>query len=142
MAGAGMFAAVILFFADWIFWHLGGVLFGYDDFVFSFNLILPEGQLRVPVVLYLALTAGFVEEVIFRGLFWTAISEWQFKRFKPFIYVFSSSLVFASVHWEQGMAGMLSSFAFGIVAAMFYLRLRNLWPMITAHTLIDIYYFW
>lgn len=142
MLGAGIFCAAILFITSQVFWHLGGLFFGFDDFIFSFNLIVPEGRWRIPVVLYMAFTAGFFEEVVFRGLFWTAISDCKFQKFKKFVYVILSSVVFAAVHWEQGMAGILSVFAFGLVAAIFYLQLKNLWPMITAHTLVDIYYFW
>ena len=142
MMGAGIFAAIVLFVTDQVAWHLAGLVFGFDDFLFAFDQVVPEGNWHLPVVLYLAFTAGFVEEVIFRGLFWAAISEISSLRFKGPVYVVSSSAVFAVLHWEQGMAGMLASFAFGVVAAMFYLQLKNLWPMITAHTLVDLYYFW
>lgn len=142
MFGAGVFAAVILFITDQVAWHLAGFAFGFDDYSFSFNEVVPQGKWHIPVVLYLAFTAGFIEEVIFRGLFWAAISEIAFAKYGKLIYVVASSFVFAVIHWEQGLAGVLASFAFGLVAAIFYLQLRNLWPMITAHTLVDIYYFW
>ena len=142
MLGAGIFSALLLVIVSTLFWVAGAAFFGHEDFRFSFNEVVPDGKLRPLVVLYLACTAGFVEEVMFRGVVWRAFVEMPFKRYKMPAYVVVSSLVFALVHWEQAAAGMVSSFGFGLVAAMLYLRLRNLWPMIAAHTLVDVYYFW
>ena len=142
MLGAGIFVAALLVAVSTVSWHLGTLLFGWSDYAFSFGMVVPEGGLRVLVVLYLAITAGFVEEVMYRGLMWTALSRLPYRRLAKFIYIVPGSMIFALVHWEQGVAGIFSAFAFGVVAAMLYLSLKNLWPMIAAHTLVDVYYFW
>jgi len=142
MIGAGIIAAFVLVIVWTVCWYLGFYLFGRDEFQFSFSLVIPDGSLRIPAILYLALTAGFVEEVTYRGLVWTAISRMNLGIFRKGIYLTSSSLLFAAVHWEQGLASVVGALGFGFVAAVFYLQLRNLWPMITAHSLADIYFFW
>ena len=142
MIGASIFSAITLIMVGTVSWHGSVILFGTDDFVFSFGMVVPEGKWHIPAVIYLAASAGIVEEVIFRGLGWRVFSDLDLKRLKKPLYVIATSLVFSVGHWEQGIAGTLSAFAFGVVAALFYLQLRNLWPMITAHTLVDVYYFW
>lgn len=142
MAGAGIFVAIVLLMVSTVFWYVGVILFGNEDFKFAFSLVIPEGVWHFPIVFYLAISAGVVEEIIFRGLTWTIFSEMDLGRFKKPIYVLISSLAFTAIHWEQGLAGMTSTFAFGFVAALFYLQLKNLWPMIASHTLVDVYYFW
>ncbi len=142
MIGAGLFSAIFLIMIGNASWYGGVILFGREDFVFSFGMAVPEGKWHIPVVIYFAASAGIVEEVIFRGLGWKVFSDLNLKRLKKPLYVIATSLVFAATHWEQGLAGIFSSFAFGVVAALLYLQLRNLWPMIAAHTLVDVYYFW
>lgn len=142
MIGAGIFSAIILIMVGTVSWYGGVILFGRDDFVFSFGMAVPDGKWHIPVVIYLAVSAGIVEEVIFRGLGWKVISDLNLNRLKKPLYVIATSLVFSAVHWEQGLAGAFSAFTFGAVAALLYLQLRNLWPMIAAHTLVDVYYFW
>ncbi len=142
MVGAGIFVAIVLVITWNISWYIGLFFFGSDDLQFSFNLVIPDGALRVPVILYLAISAGFVEEVVFRGLTWSAVSVMEIGRLKKAFYLILSSLLFAVVHWEQGLASVVGSFGFGFVAAAFYLQLKNLWPMIAAHSLADIYFFW
>lgn len=142
MAGAGVFIGVLLLIAYNSTWRIVYYNFGGDDQLFSYGQIVPEGIWRLPVVLYLALTAGIVEEVMYRGLPWFVISNIGTGATYKLIYVLLSSIVFSAVHWEQGLAGLTASFIFGLIAALTYLKLKNLWPLIFAHSLIDIYYFW
>lgn len=142
MVGAGIFSALLLLTIPSFFWYLGISIFGTGDHKFLFESVVPEGILHLPVVLYLSLTAGFVEEVFYRGLLWTAFLKIGPVKFRKSLYVILGSFVFAALHWEQGVAGTISAFVFGVLAAILYLQLRNLWPMIAAHTLVDIYYFW
>lgn len=142
MIGASIFAAVILIIISTVFWFAGLLIFGNQDFIFAFNLVVPDNAYHFLVVVYLALTAGVIEEIFYRGLAWKVASGINRVRLRKFIYVVFGSIIFSSLHWEQGFAGLLSTFAFGVAAALFYLQLKNLWPMIGAHTLVDVYYFW
>ena len=53
-----------------------------------------------------------------------------------------SALFFGLAHWEQGSVGLYRATAFGFAAAILYLKLGDLRPLILAHALIDLYIFW
>lgn len=141
MGGASLIIAVTLVAAWYLLWIPGRILFGVDDFLFSFDLVIPDGIFRIPIILYLSISAGVIEEIIFRGLTWTAFSRFELGRYRNYTYLIVSSLLFALVHWEQGSASVLGSFGFGLVAAAIYLKLKNLWPLIGAHALANLYFF-
>ncbi|UCD58694.1 MAG: CPBP family intramembrane metalloprotease [Candidatus Hydrogenedentota bacterium] len=109
--------------------NYGAVNFGYGQVVASY------GDLRILVLLYFALTAGLVEEFFYRGLMHKLICMGK-RRF--IMYVFVSSLVFSSVHWELGVQGLLSRFLWGLVMASLYYRIRNIWPLVVGHMITDL----
>jgi hypothetical protein len=69
---------------------------------FSYAGLVPSGAMRVPVVIYFALTAGVVEEVVYRGLPLVALGDAVHRRGVRFGYVLATALLFASIHWEGG----------------------------------------
>lgn len=79
-------------------------------------------------------SAAFGEELLLRGFL-----------FNRFAILYGSTgalvlqaLVFSLGHAYQGVGGILTLFAVGLVLGWFYLRAgRNLWPVIVAHGLID-----
>ncbi len=109
---------------------------------FSYKDVVPKGLLKLPVVFYLAITAGLVEEIIFRGIPYKLISESQVIKHKKFIYIFVTSIAFSTVHWTNGLYFLAPTFIFGLFAALLYLKLKNLWPLVGAHFLYDFYVFW
>lgn len=89
---------------------------------------------------YMAITAAVVEEVFCRGvLFKLVVGRGGYGNK---LYVFSSSVIFSALHWEQGLPGVISAFAFGFLAAVLYLEFRYLAPLIFAHFIMDLYVFW
>lgn len=108
---------------------------------FSYQLTIPKGLLHYPVLVYFGLTAGFAEEIFFRALPLLYIKE-RFGNVKPgWKYVVATSFLFAAAHWENGPHEIIATFAFGVVASLLYLKLRDLWPLVGAHALIDIWNF-
>jgi len=57
-------------------------------------------------------------------------------------YIFGSPRLFGLAHWEPGSVGLYRATAFGLAAAILYLKLGDLRPPILAHALIDLYIFW
>ena len=109
-----------------------------DDF---YKSIIPDGLLQYPVVLYYALTAGFTEEIFFRALPLLYVQR-RFGAGKALgWYVIITSLLFAVAHWENGPHEVIATFIFGVVACLFYLKLKSIWPVIAGHTLIDFWFF-
>lgn len=95
--------------------------------------------------LYAGFTAGFVESIFYIGLPWLACLRWRQHggaTVSPLMFSLLSTLVFASVHWEQGWAGVVAAFAFGLAACFWFFRLGSLWQIAVAHTLIDLYTFY
>lgn len=87
----------------------------------------PAGALAV--LLYLSLTAAFVEEIFYRGLPALFLS-------RP-LYPLVSAAAFALIHWESGTREVVATFLLGLLLAALYLRLRNLWPFVAGHAVTD-----
>jgi membrane protease YdiL (CAAX protease family) len=109
---------------------------------FSIGRVLPAQALaKLGVAIYMSATAAFVEEVAYRALPWLWFSCAVSHRWRSVAYVATTSLIFAAVHSEQGPGGVLASFWFGLVAALVYVRLRKLWPLVLAHFATDLFIF-
>jgi len=83
-------------------------------------------------------TAGFGEEIIWRGFFMKQIARLfdEQKRSSWVIGLVLTSIVFGLVHYHQGPGGMLGTGFVGLVYGIVYLVSgRNLWVTIIAHGL-------
>jgi membrane protease YdiL (CAAX protease family) len=109
---------------------------------FSYETGIPDGVLRAPVVVYFAVTAGFVEEVAFRGLPLAALGPARHESAASAAYVLIGSMLFALIHWEGGAAEVAAGFVYALVAAALSLRLATLWPLVIAHVAVDLVEFW
>ncbi|MDQ8035915.1 MAG: CPBP family intramembrane glutamic endopeptidase [Pedobacter sp.] len=119
-------------------------VFGPAPAGFQFENVELTGLAGRVLWLYASFTAGFVESIFYIGLPWLACQRWTSasRWLTPPVFSLLSSVVFASVHWEQGWSGMVAAFAFGLAACLWLFRLRSLWPIAVAHTLIDLYSFY
>jgi len=103
--------------------------------LFAYESVVPTAQPgRLFAALWFALTAGVVEEVIYRGYCWQLCRDLDHPRSW---FLVAGPLVFALVHWEAGLASVFVAWVFGVMAAALYLGLRNLWPLIVAHAVTD-----
>lgn len=119
-------------------------VFGPAPAGFQFENVELSGLAGRVLWLYASFTAGFVESIFYIGLPWLACQRWTAAThwLTPLLFSLLSALVFASVHWEQGWSGMVAALAFGLAACFWFFRLRSLWPIALAHTLIDLYSFY
>lgn len=104
---------------------------------FSYAEVLPPlatGWLRALAILYLAASAGFVEEIYYRGMLMRL-----FPGGLPgaAAYVLASALLFASGHWEGGGVAVFRGLCFGLLAAILFRTTRSLWPLALGHSLVD-----
>jgi len=111
-------------------------LLGQSSGFFTFHDAYPEGIIGTIIWLYSALTAGIVESIFFIGLPWLLWSRLVKDNRLTFIAVIS--VIFAAVHWEQGLHIIAGAFVFSLVACAWYLGLKNLWPVLLAHIFIDL----
>jgi uncharacterized protein len=91
---------------------------------------------NTPLLVFTALTAGVVEELIFRGYMQPRL-EIIFKN--PYAAIFISSLFFGLLHYKYGTVTQLVGTAFiGMVFAFFYWKYRNIVVIIVCHFLWDL----
>jgi membrane protease YdiL (CAAX protease family) len=82
---------------------------------------------------------GVAEELVTRAYLITRLAE--LLRSRGEAVVFSAGL-FASYHCYQGGAGVIIAFVFGLAFGITYLCYRNVWPLVVAHTVINIHIEW
>jgi membrane protease YdiL (CAAX protease family) len=109
---------------------------------FSYAQAIPSGWLRGPSIAYLAVTAGVTESVVYIGLPWLVWEQLFGPSKRRALFVCLSSAIFASVHWESGVHNVVAALIFGLVACALYLKLRDLWPIVGAHIVVDLVGFW
>ena len=140
----GLVLLICVLFAPLCYWVYST---SYDFFIelfparesFDYGSIVPVcGFLYVAVVIYFGLSAGLVEEFLFRGLLFRAFSEFQHSLL---LFLVVSPLLFSLVHWEDGLANLASTCIFGVFMAIAYLGFRNLWPLVIGHIFTDLVWF-
>jgi membrane protease YdiL (CAAX protease family) len=136
--GLAAFLALLLNLVYYVAFYIAWYALHPEPSPLFYKEINPAGLLRIPVTIYFAVTAGFVEEVFCRALPLLYL-ERRFPGQVPVkIYVLGTAIVFGLIHWGNGPHEVVATFVFGVVAAILYLRLRDLWPLIAAHTIIDL----
>lgn len=87
------------------------------------------------LVIFTCITAGVVEELIFRGI----LQPLFVKIFNnKLVGILLSSLLFGLMHAGYGtLMNVIGPFIFGIIAAILYQRHKNIGVLILAHFLID-----
>ena len=88
-------------------------------------------------VIYHALSAGVFEEIFFRGVLGVVFLKKR-RVIDVGLYVAVSSFAFLGIHSISNIADIFTLLFFGCSAAVMYVLLRNLWPIIIAHTLYDL----
>jgi membrane protease YdiL (CAAX protease family) len=81
-----------------------------------------------------SITAGIVEEIVYRGFF-----IWYFVHFMPlWSAVIVSSIVFGLSHEYQGVGGIIRTALVGLLFAVIYVLSGSIWISIIGHALFDI----
>jgi len=94
------------------------------------------GAWRLATVLYMAVSAGLVEEIFYRGMLRLALGRgWVW----DVVFVAVSAVVFAGAHFEGGKVAVAYALSWGVIFSVLYVGLDNLWPMIVGHGMIDLF---
>lgn len=86
------------------------------------------------------ITAGFIEELLFRGYLINRLVDAQGRRtnLSWAVAVVGSSLIFGLPHFDQGAEGMIHTGSIGLIFGISFLLVgRKLWPLVIAHGFID-----
>jgi len=100
----------------------------------SAGAMLPHTPGERGVFVLVALTAGFCEEVLFRGFVMWYCAAWT----GPIIAVILSSVLFGIGHVYLGVNHIARTALVGLVMAGIVLAGASLWPAIVLHVVIDI----
>lgn len=96
--------------------------------------LLPESRAEKQIFAGLSVTAGFCEELVFRGFLLYVLAV-------PFGLagaIAASSIVFALAHVYQDARGAARAGLLGLVLAITIVLSGSLWPSMIAHTAIDL----
>jgi membrane protease YdiL (CAAX protease family) len=94
---------------------------------------LLAGQIALPIIIISSIIMGIFEELMEVGYI-IKVTE----KYGMWSAVFISALIRTVIHAYQGAAGMACVFVIGVTFGLVYWKLRQLWPLIVAHILIDI----
>lgn len=92
---------------------------------------------RYFVRIYIALTSGIIEELIFRGstrIIWKNMVSVT----NHYGYVFFSAILFSFLHWIHGLASMVEAMLQGIFLGALYIKINDLRPLIAGHIVWDL----
>lgn len=85
------------------------------------------------------IVSSFGEEVIYRGLLITRISELGLsKKAGKVITVILSAVIFGLAHYWWWVTGIVQTFFMGLVLGFFFLKFnKNIWTLVLAHAYMD-----
>lgn len=117
---------------------VGGTLkkLGYNENSARFDEMLKLFRGNYFLIFFTSVTAGFVEELLFRGYLLSRM-ELLFK--SPVAAIFLSSIFFGLMHFGYGTAyQLIGTFIIGLGFAFYYWQFRNIKVVIFCHCLWDI----
>lgn len=122
----------------WVAWQL--VATGWNRAVgpshdASIAAYLPRGAVESSLWVVLSLTAGFCEELVFRGYFQRQFAAWTGSRW---LAVGLQAVLFGVSHGYQGFAACAEIACFGVLYGAVALWIRDLRPGMLAHAMTDI----
>lgn len=113
--------------------YLGARALGVNTQVQAANL--GEHWWTVPILIASAAMNGILEEVVMVGYLFT---RWLQAGWRTWVVVAVSALVRGSYHLYQGFGGFVGNLIMGAIFGVFHLRVKRLWPLVIAHTLLDV----
>ena len=96
--------------------------------------MLQDKWLQVRIAVAASLTAGFCEEVLYRGFFLWYLMTW----IPTSVAVGISAVIFGVAHLYQGLGGVIKAVVAGAVFGAAYLLTGSLWVPILLHATVDV----
>jgi membrane protease YdiL (CAAX protease family) len=97
--------------------------------------LIPRSGLEKVVFALLSFSAGFGEEIAFRGYALSSLSPFLGGGWGAALF---TSTVFGILHAYQGPVGMARTTVLGFLLAVSFVVTGSLWPAITAHVALDL----
>ena len=100
------------------------------------GLLVPTDPFGKVIWVVVSFTAGFCEEVAYRGYLMTRLR--MLGKCKTWVLpTIISAVIFGIGHAYQGVPGLIVITAYGVLFSLLYIRTGRLWPCIIAHFLQD-----
>ena len=107
--------------------------------LFQYGSVMPQtGVGRQLIKAYFAITAGVVEESLYRG---AALHLFGRSKRPRLWFMAIAPVLFAAAHWESGLANTAAAYVSGLFSALAFLYFGNIWPLIVGHIYTD-YVWW
>ena len=90
---------------------------------------------RLPVLVLAAIQNGFMEQALVVGYLITRLEQ---LKLRGWAVIATSAVLRGSYHLYQGFGGFIGNVVMGVVFAWWFRRTRRLWPLVIAHSLLDI----
>jgi hypothetical protein len=112
------------------------ILFGVHDDKAVIKMISRVLKGHFWFTVFVALTAGITEELIFRGYILTRLIQiWK----NPVMAILALSLLFSAMHYKyHSVHELIFTFLIGVIFSIYYLKYLNIKAIMLAHFLIDI----
>lgn len=136
--GAVLLRDVVLAAAMWGVWWLIGMGFErlpFSDHAASVSPLLPKAPLEIAAWVLVSCSAGFSEELVFRGYFQRQFAAWTGSA--P-LAVLLQAVFFGVTHAYQGVAACMHIAVYGALFGAVALWRRSLRPGMIAHAATDI----
>jgi len=101
------------------------------------GLMIPQDTTGRIVWVFVSFTAGFCEEVAFRGYIMTRL-RLIFKTKSWVLPIIVSAIAFGACHAYQGIPNMIVLSVYGAMFSLLYIRTGSLWPCVIAHFFQDL----
>lgn len=99
---------------------------------------LTENWWTIPMYVLAAFSNGLLEEVIMIAYL---LTRWRQCGWHPAAAIVVSALIRGSYHLYQGFGGFIGNLVMGLAFGWYWQRTKRLWPLIVAHSLLDIFGF-
>nr|WP_022911151.1 CPBP family intramembrane glutamic endopeptidase [Aestuariimicrobium kwangyangense] len=113
--------------------YLGARALGINTTVQAANL--GENWWTVPVLVLAAAMNGVLEEVVMIGYL---VTRWLQAGWRTWVVVACSALIRGAYHLYQGFGGFVGNLVMGLIFGVFFVKVRRIWPLVIAHTLLDV----
>jgi membrane protease YdiL (CAAX protease family) len=98
-------------------------------------------NLVINVIVHAFITAGFIEEFLWRGYLINRLVDLQGKKttLTWTVAIVGSAIIFGLGHANQGLMGMVKISLIGLMFGTAFLVVRrNLWPLVMVHIVLDV----
>jgi uncharacterized protein len=139
LAGGVLGGILLFFFIKLFLQHLCEIITRSQRDLSAFDFARGHLLAELPLIVRVALTAGFCEEVIFRGTLISPLeNSFAKNRIIEGLIIFLSAAIFGAAHAYQAPAGILLTSLIALMLGYIYVACgRLLWPVILIHATYD-----